>query len=146
MINELFSKELMIDSLVSNSKNSAIEEMVEKLDQAGKLIDKSAYMKAVLAREAEYSTGIGMGIAIPHGKSSGVKEPALIFARSVSGVDFDSMDGEPAHLLFMVAVPESANEEHLKILGLLSRKLMHKDVREKLMEAKSYDEVMEIIG
>lgn len=146
MINTLFTKDLMIGALSATSKKEAIAEMVDQLDKTGKLINKSAYMDAVLAREEEYSTGIGMGIAIPHGKSSGVKEPALVFARSESGVDFDSMDGAPAHLLFMVAVPESANEEHLKILGMLSRKLMHKEVREKLMTAATYDEVMEIIA
>ncbi len=146
MINELFTEDLMIDALSATSKEDAIKEMVEQLDTAGKLINKQAFLDAVLAREAEYSTGIGMGIAIPHGKSSGVKEPALVFARSEAGVDYESMDGAPAHLFFMVAVPESANEEHLKILGLLSRKLMHKEVREKLMAAAGYDEIMEIIG
>ncbi len=116
MLKTLFTEDLMIGSLKANNKNKAIEEMVDQLDKQGKLLNKSAYLQAVLDREEEYSTGIGMGIAIPHGKSSGVKEPALVFARSEAGVDFDSMDGEPAHLIFMVAVPESANEDHLKFL------------------------------
>lgn len=146
MLKTLFTEDLMIGSLKANNKNKAIEEMVDQLDKQGKLLNKSAYLQAVLDREEEYSTGIGMGIAIPHGKSTGVKEPALVFARSEAGVDFDSMDGEPAHLIFMVAVPESANEDHLKILGLISRKLMHKDVRDQLMAAKSYDEVLKIIS
>lgn len=146
MLKTLFIEDLMIGSLKASTKNEAIKEMVEQLDKYDKLINKSAYLQAVLDREDEYSTGIGMGIAIPHGKSSGVKEPALVFARSEAGVEFDSMDGEPAHLIFMVAVPESANEDHLKILGLISRKLMHKDVRDQLMAAKSYDEVLEIIS
>ncbi|WP_430886166.1 PTS sugar transporter subunit IIA [Fusibacter sp. JL216-2] len=146
MLKTLFTEDLMIGSLKANKKNKAIEEMVDQLDKQGKLLNKSAYLQAVLDREEEYSTGIGMGIAIPHGKSTGVKEPALVFARSEAGVDFDSMDGEPAHLIFMVAVPESANEDHLKILGLISRKLMHKDVRDQLMAAKSYDEVLKIIS
>lgn len=146
MLKTLFTEDLMIGSLKANNKKKAIEEMVDQLDKQGKLLNKSAYLQAVLDREEEYSTGIGMGIAIPHGKSTGVKEPALVFARSEAGVDFDSMDGEPAHLIFMVAVPESANEDHLKILGLISRKLMHKDVRDQLMAAKSYDEVLKIIS
>ncbi len=145
MIKELFTEELMISELKAATKLEAIEEMVEQLNLSGKLINKSAYLEAVLHREAEYSTGIGMGVAIPHGKSSGVKSPALVFARSQAGIDFESMDGEPTYLLFLVAVPESANDEHLKILGLLSRKLMHQDVRQKLMEAVSYEEVIDII-
>ncbi len=102
------------------------------------------FHKAVLDREAEYSTGIGMGIAIPHGKSSGVKEASLVFARSKNGVDFDSMDGQPAHLLFMIAVPEAANDDHLKILGTLSRKLMHQSIREALMNATTYEDVIAV--
>lgn len=145
MIKELFTEELMISELKAANKLEAIEEMVEQLNLSGKLINKSAYLEAVLHREAEYSTGIGMGVAIPHGKSSGVKSPALVFARSQAGIDFESMDGEPTYLLFLVAVPESANDEHLKILGLLSRKLMHQEVRQKLMEAVSYEEVIDII-
>lgn len=145
MIKELFTEELMISELKAATKLEAIEEMVEQLNLSGKLINKSAYLEAVLHREAEYSTGIGMGVAIPHGKSSGVKSPALVFARSQAGIDFESMDGESTYLLFLVAVPESANDEHLKILGLLSRKLMHQEVRQKLMEAVSYEEVIDII-
>ncbi len=146
MIQELFTKDLMIDALKATTKDEVIKEMVEQLDTAGKLINKAAFLDAVFAREAEYSTGIGMGIAIPHGKSKGVKVPSLVFARSEAGVDYESMDGEPAYLFFMVAVPESANEDHLKILGLLSRKLMHKETREQLMAAESYEKVIEIIA
>lgn len=145
MIQELFTEELMISQLQAATKLEAIEEMVEQLNRTGKLINKPAYLEAVLHREAEYSTGIGMGVAIPHGKSSGVKSPALVFARSQAGIDFDSMDGEPAYLFFLVAVPESANDEHLKILGLLSRKLMHQEVRQQLMAAATYEEVIGII-
>lgn len=145
MIQELFTKDLMITELKATGKPEAIEEMVDQLNLAGRLLNKAAYLEAVLHREAEYSTGIGMGVAIPHGKSSGVKSPALVFARSQAGIDFDSMDGEPTKLFFLVAVPESANDEHLKILGLLSRKLMHQEVREKLMAAVTYEEVIEII-
>lgn len=145
MISTVFTKELMIEELKSTSKNDVIKEMVELLDQEGKLSDKDDYYAAVLKREEEFSTGIGMGVAIPHGKSSGVQEAALVFARSTNGVDYESMDGQPAHLFFLIAVPEGANDEHLKILSTLSRKLMHSDVRESLMNAKSYEEVIEIV-
>lgn len=143
-IKDIFEKSLIIQELEAKTKEAVIAEMVEKLDCTGKLTNKQVYHQAVLDRESEYSTGIGMGIAIPHGKSSGVNETALVFARSRAGVDFDSMDGEPTHLLFLIAVPEAANDDHLKILGALSAKLMHKSVRESLMEAKSYEEVMAV--
>jgi len=146
MISEIFSEDLMIPELKATTKNEVIQEMVDQLDRSGKLIDRSAFLEAVLHREAEYSTGIGMGVAIPHGKSNGVAAPALIFARSRDGVDFDSMDEKPTYLFFMVAVPESANDDHLKILGALSRKLMHQSVRDQLAQAVSYEEVIAIIS
>lgn len=146
MVKDIFTQELMISELKATTKKGVIEEMVDQLSRAGKLVNKEAYLEAVLKREEEYSTGIGMGIAIPHGKSNGVKEPALVFARSKAGVDYNSMDGEPAFLIFMVAVPESANDEHLKILSTLSRKLMHADVREQLKTAATYEAVLAIIS
>ncbi|MGV8146422.1 MAG: PTS sugar transporter subunit IIA [Alkaliphilus sp.] len=146
MIKELLTENLMVGNLKATSKRAAILEMVEHLDLNGKLLDKKTYLEAILKREEEYSTGIGMGIAIPHGKTNAVKTPSLVFARSEEGVDFDSMDGLPAHLLFMVAVPELANKEHLKILGLISRKLVNKEIREKLMKPMTYEEVIEILS
>ncbi|MCD5415319.1 MAG: PTS sugar transporter subunit IIA [Clostridiales bacterium] len=146
MIKELLTENLVIGDLKATSKKEAILEMVERLDVNGKLVDKKMYLEAVLKREEEHTTGIGMGIAIPHGKTNAVKIPALVFARSEEGVEFDSMDGSPAHLLFMVAVPESANQEHLKILGLVSRKLMNKDIREKLMKSMTYEEVIAVLS
>lgn len=143
-ISDIFEASLMIDDLQATTKANTIKEMVEKLELAGKLNNKATYQQAVLDREAEYSTGIGMGIAIPHGKSSGVNEAALVFARSKAGVDFDSMDGKPAHLLFMIAVPEAANDDHLRILGTLSAKLMHQSIRDALMKAASYEDVIAV--
>lgn len=145
MIQELFTQNLFLPELKATSKNEAIEEMVALLDREGLLKDKAAYLQAVLDRENEYSTGIGMGVAIPHGKSSGVATPALVFARSRGGVDFDSMDEKPSYLLFLVAVPEESADTHLKVLSSLSRKLMHQDVRESLMNADSYEAIVQIL-
>lgn len=145
MIKELFSPNLFIPALAATTKNEAIAEMVEKLDQAGLLNNKQAYFEAVLHREAEFSTGIGMGVAIPHGKSSGVTTPGLVFARSQSGVEFEAMDDKPSFLLFLVAVPESSADTHLKVLSNLSRKLMHQDVRDALMQAESYEAIIQIL-
>ncbi len=146
MIETLFSPALFIPALKATQKNDAIAEMVQKLDQEGLLLDREAYHQAVLHRESEYSTGIGMGVAIPHGKSKGVKAPALVFARSEAGVEFDAMDGKPSFLLFMVAVPEDSADTHLKVLSSLSRKLMHQEVRDALMKADSYDAIIQILA
>jgi fructose-specific phosphotransferase system IIA component len=145
MIANLLSKELYIPQLNATEKYSIIDEMIEKLDTAGRLSDKAALTQAVLAREAEFSTAIGMGIAIPHGKSKGVTTPSLVFARSAQGADFESMDDEPSFLFFLIAVPADGGEEHLKVLSTLSRKLMHTQVRQDLMNATHYDDIIAIL-
>ena len=146
MISELLTKELFMESLEASTKESAINQMIDLLDQSGKLMNKEKYAKAVFHRESEFSTGIGMGVAIPHGKSDGVKIPSLVFARSQKGIDFESMDDEPAYLFFLVAVPEDGGDEHLKILSALSRKLMHQSTRDELMNATAYEDVIRILG
>lgn len=144
-ITELLTvKQIKLD-LNSKTKQDVIIEMVKVLDENDRLTDKDKYLQAVLDREKDFSTGIGMGIAIPHGKSCGVKEPALVFGRSIDGIDYQSMDDEPAHLFFLIAVPEESSNEHLKIISQISRKLMHKELREKLMEASSPEEVITLL-
>ena len=145
-LNELLTVKQIKLELTSKTKEDVIIEMVKILDENNRLIDKDKYLKAVIDREKEFSTGIGMGVAIPHGKSSGVKEPALIFGRSVTGIDYESMDDEPAHLFFLIAVPEESSNEHLKILSQISRKLMHKELRDSLMKASSEQEVITLLN
>ena len=144
-ITELLSVNQIKLELTSKTKEDVIKEMVKILDENGKLLDKDKYIQAVIDREKEFSTGIGMGIAIPHGKSSGVKEPALVFGRSMDGIDYESMDDEPAQLFFLIAVPEESSNEHLKILSQISRKLMHKELRESLMKASSAEEIITLL-
>ncbi|MGH4121541.1 MAG: PTS sugar transporter subunit IIA [Clostridium sp.] len=144
-ITELLNVNLIKLELNSKTKEDVIKEMVTILDKDGKLLDVDKYLQAVLDRETEFSTGIGMGIAIPHGKSSGVKEPALVFGRSVDGIDYQSMDEELAHIFFLIAVPEESSDEHLKILGQISRKLMHKELRDSLMKASSAEEIITLL-
>jgi len=144
-ITELLSVNLIKLELSSKTKEDVIKEMVTILDENGKLLDVDKYLQAVLDREKEFSTGIGMGIAIPHGKSSGVKEPALVFGRSAVGIDYQSMDDELAHIFFLIAVPEESSNEHLKILGQISRKLMHKELRDSLMKAVSAEEIITLL-
>jgi len=144
-ITELLNVNLIKLELNSKTKEDVIKEMVNLLDEDGKLLDKDKYTKAVTDREKEFSTGIGMGIAIPHGKSSGVKEAALVFGRSTEGIDYQSMDDELAHIFFLIAVPEESSNEHLKILSQISRKLMHKELRESLMNASSPEEIITLL-
>ncbi|MFZ7132762.1 MAG: PTS sugar transporter subunit IIA [Eubacteriales bacterium] len=145
-INQLLNEKLILLDLQSTNKLDAISEMAEVLYKEGKLFDKACYLQAVLKREEEFSTGIGMGIATPHGKSSAVKEAALVFAKSKFGVDFASIDGNPAYLFFLIAVPEEANNTHLRILSELSRRLMHEDVRKKLSEVNTTSEVITLFS
>jgi PTS system nitrogen regulatory IIA component len=144
-ITELLSVNLIKMELNSKTKEDVIIEMATMLDENGKLLDKNKYIKAVTDREKEFSTGIGMGIAIPHGKSSGVKEAALVFGRSVDGIDYQSMDDELAHIFFLIAVPEESSNEHLKILSQISRKLMHKELRDSLMNANTPEEIITLL-
>lgn len=124
------------------SKQSAINELAEKLNAAGKLNDLEAYKTELLKREKESTTGIGDGIAIPHAKTEAVKTPAIAFGRSMQGVDFDSLDGKPAHLFFMIAASAGANNTHLETLSKLSTYLLKENFREKLMHATSPEEVV----
>lgn len=144
-ITELLKKDTIILDLNSNTKSEVINELVNKLNQAGKLNDKVEYKKAILAREEQFSTGIGDGIAIPHAKTSAVKVPALCFGRSKQGIDYESLDESYAHIFFMIAASEGAHNDHLDTLSRLSSLLMNEDFRKKLMEASSEDEILTLI-
>ncbi|MBV0925840.1 fructose PTS transporter subunit IIA [Halomicroarcula limicola] len=126
-------------------KDACIEHLLDLLVDAGRVDDREAALDALLAREAETTTGVGMGIGIPHAKTDAVSRPSLAFVRSEEGIDFGSMDDEPATLIFMILVPESGGEEHLNILSSLSRALMHDEVRERLHEADDERAVQETL-
>lgn len=130
--------------LSATEKKAAISELAGTFVAEGVVTNESVYLEAVMKREAESTTGIGFGVAIPHGKSSAVTEPSLAFGRSQAGIQYDSMDGQPVHLMFLIAVPETSNDEHLRILIKLSRKLMHEDVRQKLMIVGNVEEIYQI--
>lgn len=141
----LLPEELVILELSAREKNTAIKELAQKMVDANRINSLESYLKAVLKREKECTTGIGFGVGIPHGKSDAVKQPSLAFGRSKEGVIYDSMDGKPVHLLFLIAVPENSTNEHLKILSQLSRKLMHQEIRERLIQAKTPEEIYSIL-
>lgn len=146
MLKDMFSKERVCFELKSKSKLDVIEELAQILVADGKVNDAEKFKAAVLHREEEFSTGIGMGIAIPHGKSDAVNEASIVFGKSTEGIDYDSMDGEPAHFFFLIAVPIESSDVHLRALSEISRKLMHEEVRANLMKAQSYDEFINVFN
>ncbi|WP_042143595.1 PTS sugar transporter subunit IIA [Paucisalibacillus sp. EB02] len=144
-IQEVLTEELICFDLKSNEKETAIRELADLMQKSKILEDEELYLEAVMKREAEFTTGIGYGVAIPHGKSNVVTKPSIAFGKSKSGISYDSMDGKPVHLIFLIAVPENSNNEHLKILSQLSRKLIHQDIRDSLMKAVTKDEIYEVL-
>lgn len=145
-LTELMTKKLINLQLKGTTKDEIMTEMVEMIAHAGALVDKEAYREALYKREMEGSTGIGFGIAIPHGKSDAVKQPCVAFGLKRDGIDWDSLDGEKATLIFMIAVPEThAGNEHLKILQLLSRKLVDDTFREKLLATTNVEDVVQLL-
>ncbi|RKD32080.1 PTS sugar transporter subunit IIA [Thermohalobacter berrensis] len=142
---DLLTEDQICLDIKANDKEEVIKKMVDILDKNDRLHDKEKVLEAVFEREKTFSTGIGNGIAIPHGKSSGVKKASIVFARSKKGIDFSSLDGEPAFMFFLIVVPDKANDTHLKVLSQLSRKLMHKELRESLMKAETPHEIIEIL-
>nr|WP_044642309.1 fructose PTS transporter subunit IIA [Risungbinella massiliensis] len=144
-LSSLLTEDLITLHLQSTDKDAAMNELAQLLDQAGVLSSVDGYLEALHQREKQGSTGIGFGIAIPHGKSDAVKEPRVAFGRT-SGIDWDSLDGEPAQLIFMIAVPaEQAGDEHLRILQALSRKLIDDEFREALLAADSKEKVIQLL-
>lgn len=127
------------------SKQEALDRMVDLMAQSGKLADEEEYRKKVYAREEESTTGIGEGIAIPHGKSSAVNSPGLAAMVVRDGVDFDALDGEPVHLIFLIAAPNTEDNVHLDVLSKLSMMLMDEEFTQSLKDASSVDEFLAVI-
>ncbi|WP_336990448.1 PTS fructose transporter subunit IIABC [Bacillus infantis] len=145
-LTDITSVELIDISLEGEARDDVIDELIERFDAAGVLSSKEAYKQAILNREAQSSTGLGMNIAIPHGKSNAVKRPAVAFGIKREGVDWSSLDGTDAKLIFMIAVPEqAAGDAHLKILQMLSRKLMDDEFREQLLKAESKEQAYQLL-
>lgn len=144
-ITDLLRTDTVILELASSGKLDVVDELVNKLDAAGRLNDREGFKAAILKREEQSTTGIGEGIAIPHAKTAAVKTPAICFGRSAKGIDYESLDGQPAHLFFMIAASEGANNAHLETLSRLSSLLMDEEFRRNLLQASSEEEVISII-
>ncbi|SEM26300.1 PTS IIA-like nitrogen-regulatory protein PtsN [Syntrophus gentianae] len=145
-IADLLRKEYIIDGLVSSNKKEVLEELSRRILKGKLDFHLDAMIKVLTEREKLGSTGIGDGVAIPHGRLNGLEDLILAFGRSRSGIDFDSMDGKPVNLFFLLMAPEHSTSEHLKVLARISRMLKDQKFRTCLMEAKSRDELYRIIA
>ncbi|MDX8336406.1 MULTISPECIES: PTS fructose transporter subunit IIABC [Cetobacterium] len=145
MLDKMLVKECIKLNLTSKTKLEVIDELVDLLYDNGKLNDKDEFRKTILKREEQSSTGLEEGIAIPHGKSSSVKIPTVAFGLSQEGIDYDSLDGEPSKLFFMIAAPADATDSHIETLSQLSSLLLDDDIREQLLKVKTKEEVLNIL-
>lgn len=144
-ITDLLDKRSISLDAVCASKSDALDQAVALMVKSGKINDEEAYRKQVYLREEESTTGIGEGIAIPHGKCDAVTKPGLAAMVIKDGVDFDSLDDEPVNLLFLIAAPNTEDNIHLDVLSKLSMLLMDENFVEKLKNASSVDEFLEIV-
>ncbi len=144
-ITELLDKRSVKLDAAPKSKNETLDMAVELMAASGKIKDKEAYKKLVYAREEESTTGVGEGIAIPHGKGDCVAKPGLAAMVIKDGVDYEALDDEPVNILFLIAAPDTKDNVHLDVLSKLSMMLMDEDFRSNLINAGSVDEFLEII-
>ncbi|TDL50244.1 PTS fructose transporter subunit IIC [Paenibacillus dendritiformis] len=143
-ITDLLKQDTVILDLHSTGKEAVIDELIAKLDEAGRLSDPKAFREAIMLRESHSTTGLGDGVAIPHAKTAAVKVPAICFARSVEGVDFESLDEQPAHLFFMIAATDDAHDTHVETLSRLFT-LLDENMREAMLKADSVEQLLSIV-
>ena len=143
---DILSETSIISELKGTTKKAVLEELIDAIRVQNPQLDRDRLMSVLLERERLGSTGIGEGVAIPHGKSKTVKRLLASFGRSVSGVDFQSMDGKPTHLFFLLVAAEESAGIHLKALARISRLMKDASVRKRLMEAETGDEMYAIFA
>ncbi|HFN6956683.1 TPA: fructose-specific PTS transporter subunit EIIC [Streptococcus agalactiae] len=141
-IQDLLKKEVMIMDLKATSKEAAIDEMITKLVDTSVVTNFAIFKDGIMKREAQTSTGLGDGIAMPHSKNAAVKEATVLFAKSASGVDYEALDGQPTDLFFMIAAPDGANDTHLAALAELSKYLLKEGFADQLRQAKTPDDII----
>ncbi|WP_295294956.1 fructose-specific PTS transporter subunit EIIC [uncultured Brachyspira sp.] len=145
MLKDVITLDCINIDLKGQTKSEIIDEMIDILYNNGKLNNREEYKKEILKREAQSSTGMEEGIAIPHGKTNAVKIPTVAIGISKKGVDYESLDGEPSHLFFMIAAPENSNDSHIELLSKITTLLLEDDIREALLNVKSKEEVLDIL-
>ena len=141
-IQDVLNKNVMLFDIQATDKEGVINEMVQSLVNNGVVTDFETFKTGIMNREAQTSTGLGDGIAMPHSKNEAVKEATVLFAKSNKGVDYASLDGQPTDLFFMIAAPEGANDTHLAALAELSKYLMQDGFADRLRKVTSPDEVI----
>ena len=144
-ITDLLRKDGISLNVNAEDQNGAIDALIELHERVGNLNNVSAFKKAILAREEKGSTAIGMGIAVPHGKSSAVSTAGVTAITIPGGIDYKSLDGAPSKLFFMIAAPDTAADTHLEVLAKLMTLLMDQKFATKLIDAKTPDEFLSII-
>ena len=143
---DMLKTDYILEELKSGNKRDVLKELVGSFMKIHQKLDSEATLNVLFEREKLGSTGIGEGIAIPHGKITGLDQLILSFGRSAVGIDFDAMDSKPVHLFFLLIAPENSAGQHLKTLAKISKMLKDSVFRTKLMAAKSKDELYKIIA
>jgi fructose-specific phosphotransferase system IIA component len=144
-VSEMLASDAVRLTLKAQDKEGVIRELAEPLIAAGIIAEAEPFFEAILRRENLESTGIGLGVAIPHARTAAVQRTVLAFGRSEEGIDFNSLDGRPCHLVFLIAAPEGSKTEYIMTLARMSKLLRRDDAREALAKAATVDEVMEAI-
>ena len=143
---DILTESSIVADLQARTKAEALDVLVDAMTKTHKMLNKSDILQVLLEREKLGSTGIGDGIAIPHGKSAALAQIVSGFGLSKRGIDFDSLDGKPAHLFFLLVAPEDSAGTHLKMLARISRMLKNLDFRKRLLGANSQHEIYQIIS
>lgn len=142
---DVINEKLICLDLKSTSKKTVVEELASILKENQSISEIHGFIQAIEAREEIGSTGFGYHIAIPHAKTSFVNKTSIVFGRSIQGIDYDSIDGEKAHLFFMIAAPSEGANIHLQILAKLSKNLIYDVFRQQLMNVSTKEEVLALI-
>ena len=145
-ITDILVREGSILDLVATAKDDLLAELAGALSSAEPALERDALLTVLREREALQSTGIGEGVAIPHGKIAGLDRLVATFARSTAGVDFESIDGQPTQLFFLLVVPEQSGGQHLKALARVSRLLRREDIRQRLRAAPDMDAIFAVLA
>ena len=146
ILTQILAPECIKVPLAGNDKQSAITELVNTLDSSKQLIDKNEVLQAVMSRESTRSTGIGSGIAIPHGKCKGVKDLVMAIGISPQGIDFQSIDGKPVHIIVLLASPIDKTGPHIQALARISRLMLDEEFKNKLQNSPSAQKLYELIS
>ena len=144
-LTKLLHPSLIKMDLERSTKAEVLEELIDLMVDNQKITDRDAFLKAVLDRESICTTGIGRGIAIPHSRNAAISDVAVALGRSRGGIDFEALDDEPVHLVFLLAAPMNSGAVYLKALARLSRLLRHSEFRQALIEAQTKEEILTTI-